>query len=138
MESNLVLFVEELRKKNIVFVSNDFKNFDITPYGEGDFIYCDPPYLITTGSYNDGKRGFKDWGIEEEKNLLAFLDNAHARGIRFALSNVLEHKGRKNSILCEWSRKYRVVPIFSSYSNSSYNTVRGDSKEVLVLNYEQS
>ena len=22
--------------------------------------YLDPPYRLTTGSYNDGKRGFKD------------------------------------------------------------------------------
>ncbi len=136
MESNLVSFIEELKRKNIHFVSNDFRDFDITGFGEGDFIYCDPPYLITTGSYNDGKRGFKDWGTAEEEHLLAFLDRANARGIRFALSNVLEHKGRKNTILNNWCNKYRVVPILSSYSNSSYNTNRGGSKEVLILNYE--
>ena len=35
-------------------------------------IYCDPPYLITTGSYNDGNRGFQDWNREKELQLLVF------------------------------------------------------------------
>ena len=98
-------------------------------------IYCDPPYFITTGSYNDGNRGFKDWKITQEEALYNFLDKADERGIRFALSNVLTHKGRTNELLCEWSEKYKVITLSSDYSNSSYNTKRGASTEVLIINY---
>ena len=98
-------------------------------------IYCDPPYLITTGSYNDGNRGFKDWGNKEEKALYSFLDNIHARGVCFALSNVTHHKGKKNEILLEWCQKYRTIELKANYSNASHNTKKGDSQEVLIINY---
>ncbi len=100
-------------------------------------IYCDPPYLITTGSYNDGNRGFQDWNREKELQLLAFLDRANERNIRFALSNVLEHKGQTNELLMAWSKRYRVIDLTSSYSKSSYNTQRGSSREVLIVNYDK-
>jgi len=54
------------------------------------------------------------------------------------LSNVTEHKGIKNELLLEWSKKYRVIALDFDYSNSSYNTKKGGSKEVLVVNYEAS
>jgi hypothetical protein len=47
----------------------------------------------------------------------------------------MEHKGKLNDILIEWSKNYRVIKIDNNYANSSYNTVRGSSKEVLILNY---
>ncbi|WP_352401707.1 Dam family site-specific DNA-(adenine-N6)-methyltransferase [Synergistes jonesii] len=136
MRDNLLAFVNELGKKNIKFTNNDFCSFDISALGPQDMIYCDPPYLITTGSYNDGKRGFKDWGEREERQLCRLLDRADEAHVRFALSNVMEHKGRKNPILREWSRKYNVIFLDSDYANSSYNTSRGTSREVLITNYE--
>ena len=98
-------------------------------------IYCDPPYFITTGTYNDGNRGFKDWKIKQEYELYEYLDRADAKGIKFALSNVIEHKGKVNEILLEWSQKYRVINLDYDYSNASYNTKKGDSREVLIVNY---
>ena len=68
-------------------------DFDFSLLSRGDLVYCDPPYLITTGSYNDGKRGFKDWTLKEERELLALLDDLDRQGILFALSNVFRHKG---------------------------------------------
>lgn len=91
--------------------------------------------MITTGSYNDGNRGFKDWGEEEERQLYKLLDGLNERNIKFALSNVLSHKGQMNEILSEWSRAYNVIHLNNSYANSSYNTKRGGSDEVLILNY---
>ena len=135
MKSNLIKFVNKLHEMDIYFSSVDFLDFDISSLNSGDLIYCDPPYLITTGSYNDGNRGFKDWGIEEEVSLYAFLDNANKNGIRFALSNVFYHKGKTNDILIEWSKKYKVIDIDRNYSNSSYNTQQGKSREVLIVNY---
>ncbi len=31
------------------------------------FTYLDPPYMLTTGAYNDGKRGFHGWNTDTEK-----------------------------------------------------------------------
>jgi DNA adenine methylase len=61
IERNLILFCNALHKKNIILSTGDFREFDFSRLSKGDVVYCDPPYLITTGSYNDGKRGFKDW-----------------------------------------------------------------------------
>jgi adenine-specific DNA-methyltransferase len=135
MKNNLIRFTNQLHNMDVTFTSNDFREFSIEGLNGGDLIYCDPPYLITTGSYNDGNRGFKSWGIEEEMALYKYLDRVNEKGIRFALSNVMEHKGKLNDILIEWSKNYRVIKIDNNYANSSYNTVRGSSKEVLILNY---
>ena len=108
---------------------------DLSALGPQDFVYCDPPYLITTGSYNDGNRGFKNWGRKEEEQLYRLLNDLNERNIRFALSNVLVHKGEINESLLEWSKGYNVIHLNSNYANASYNTRRGDSDEVLIVNY---
>ena len=61
----------------------DFTNFYNQKYNDKDLVYCDPPYLITTGSYNDGNRGFKDWKEEEEIKLYNYLDKANEKNIKF-------------------------------------------------------
>ncbi len=135
MKNNLILFSHKLKNMNIDFSSKEFDKVSIENLGNEDFIYCDPPYLITTGSYNDGNRGFKDWKEEEELKLYNFLDKVNEKNIKFALSNVIEHKGKQNVLLKEWSKKYKVIYLDNDYSNSSYNTKKGKSKEVLIINY---
>lgn len=135
MEHNLIVFISKLKKLNIEFSSKDFTQIPLDGLTPDDLIYCDPPYLITTGTYNDGNRGFKDWKAEQEYALYDYLDDANKRGIKFALSNVIEHKGRVNDILLNWAKKYRVIDLNYDYSNSSYNTKKGDSREVLIINY---
>lgn len=136
MRRNLISFVKRLKEMDVEFMTGDFSLVPLDRFGSDDFIYCDPPYIISTGTYNDGKRGFKDWREQEEKKLYEYLDRAHARGIRFAVSNVIEHKGKRNENLYEWSKKYRVIDLNGDYSNASYNTIRDGSREVLVVNYE--
>jgi adenine-specific DNA-methyltransferase len=135
MRNNLIAFLERIKNIDISFTSQDFKKCDLSQLGYDDMVYCDPPYLITTGSYNDGNRGFKDWKYGQETSLYKILDRLHRQGVRFALSNVLTHKGVRNDILIDWCKKYVVTPIENDYSNSSYNTQRGASAEVLITNY---
>ena len=135
MEHNLISFVSKLQKSNIEFSSQDFTQIPLDSLTPEDFIYCDPPYFITTGTYNDGNRGFKDWKEEQEYALYDYLDNANKRGIKFALSNVIEHKGKTNETLLEWAKKYKIIDLNYNYSNSSYNTKKGESREVLIINY---
>ena len=135
MKSNLILFTEKLKSMNVEFLSEPFDKVDLSRLNSEDFVYCDPPYLITTGSYNDGNRGFKDWKEEEEIQLYKVLDELNKRKVKFALSNVIEHKGKENILLKEWSKKYKTIYLTSDYSNSSYNTKRDKSIEVLIINY---
>jgi adenine-specific DNA-methyltransferase len=135
MRNNLLVFLDKIKSSNIDFISEDFIKFDITKLNYDDMVYCDPPYLITTGSYNDGNRGFKDWKEEQETALYSLLDNLHQKKVKFALSNVLIHKGVRNEHLIEWCKKYIVTAVDNDYSNSSYNTQRGESLEVLITNY---
>ena len=135
MKNNLILFTNKLKNMNIEFHSEEFEKLNLDTLTSDDFVYCDPPYLITTGSYNDGNRGFKDWKEEEEIKLYNLLDKLNERKVKFALSNVMEHKGKENVLLKEWSKKYRVIYLTSDYSNSSYNTKRDKSVEVLIVNY---
>lgn len=138
IESNLIRFCDALRKKNIIFSNTDFLGVDLTELGEEDLVYCDPPYLISTGSYNDGKRGFKDWTPVEEQQLLDLLDRLNEQGTRFALSNVLYHKGMSNDLLIEWSKKYHVYYIDNTYTNCSYQFKDRNAKtvEVVITNFE--
>lgn len=142
MKQNLKKFIIRLKAINVEFKNVCFNNFDFTLLNSNDFVYCDPPYLITTGTYNDGKRGFKGWTDNEEQQLLKALDNLDSQNIKFALSNVLEHKGKSNDILKRWvanNPNYKINYIDFHYSNSNYQTLVRDknaSIEVLITNYE--
>ena len=138
LETKLSLFIQRLQSLNADFCSLDFTEFDYKQLTDQDLVYCDPPYLISTAAYNDGKRGFKGWNEELELALLNKLDELNEKGVRFALSNVLEHKGKTNRILEKWSVKYKVHHISHNYSNSNYQTKNQDresTKEILVTYY---
>ena len=135
MENNLIKFTNKLHQTNAEFVDYYFNKLNFDNLDHKSFVYADPPYLITTGSYNDGNRGFVNWTETQEKQLYDLLDNLSKNKIRFALSNVLEHKGMKNELLIQWSQKYNVHHLNYSYSNSSHNTTHLGSDEVLITNY---
>jgi DNA adenine methylase Dam len=146
LEKRLIKFVETIHEKNIIFLNKDFNNVNYSSlFDENSFVYCDPPYLITNGSYNDGNRGFKNWTMKEEKELLCFLDKLNENNIKFALSNVIFHDGKKNKFLSNWIEKnnYNITDINSNYSNSNYQKniktthEMNDNKEVLVCNFKK-
>lgn len=140
IKKNLIRFTEALHSKMIEFQMLEFDKFDFSRLTNKDFVYCDPPYLITVGSYNDGKRGFTGWGKDQEKKLLTILDELNNRNIRFALSNVLTHKNTQNDLLLNWIKKnhYKVYKIENDFVNSNYHTSshkKESTQEVLITNY---
>ena len=137
IKNNLIAFSERMKQQNISFINGDFKNFDYESLDSNSFVYCDPPYMITTGSYNDGTRGFGDWTISSEKRLLDLLDSLNKKGVKFALSNVLYHNGNSNDVLIEWSKKYNIHFIDTNYNNSNYHSKakEHDTVEVVITNY---
>ncbi|MBD5366379.1 MAG: Dam family site-specific DNA-(adenine-N6)-methyltransferase [Bacteroides sp.] len=139
MKVNLQRFVNAIKQKDVKFTSFNFDDMDLSFLGINDYVYCDPPYLITTGSYNDGRRGFTGWDKSSEIKLLEILDSLQSRGIGFGLSNVLTHKGKTNSILAEWIKDnhYKVYHLSKSYKNSNYQSAFNDGNitdEVFVTN----
>lgn len=140
IKKNLIDFIRALHSKNIIFTKLDFDKFDFSQLGRNDFVYCDPPYLITVGTYNDGKRGFTGWSSEQEQKLLSVLDSLNDQKIKFALSNVLTHKGNRNDLLNDWikNNNYTVHNINKDYANSNYQTSSRNgtlTQEVLITNY---
>lgn len=135
MKTNLVRFMDKLHMINATFTDDYFTKLDLSDLDEDSFVYADPPYLITTGSYNDGNRGFVNWTDKQEHELYNVLDALNAKKIRFAMSNVLYHKGKENSSLLQWSKKYTVHHLNYNYKNASHNTVKQGSDEVLITNY---
>lgn len=137
MRSNLILFKEQIG--DIHFSALDFCDFDYDILHTGDFLYADPPYLLTCGSYNDGKRGFRGWTEKDDLDLMRILTELSDRGVNFALSNVIEHKGSTNDALIEWiaDNGYTVHGINFNYNNCNYHTNNRENvtKEVLITNY---
>lgn len=127
-------FSNAIQKKDIEFTNKNFKDLDINKLGENDFVYLDPPYLVTEATYNTG------WNEETEKELLSLCDRLNEKGIKFAISNVLEHNGSKNEILINWSKNYNVNYLDYDYSNCNYHKKDNGHKsiEVLITNYKNN
>lgn len=144
MKENLIKFIQNLQGKNIEFTSLDFKDFlGKFTLTNKSFVYADPPYLITQGTYNDGKRGFSGWNEILEKTLLKSLDKLHKNSVKFALSNVLIHKNKRNEILQSWIKQngYYISKLNHHYTNASYQAKHKDktkTQEVLITNYNPS
>ena len=134
---NLELMIKKLPA--IEFSSIDFLHYDYSVLNPGDFLYADPPYLITCGSYNDGKRGFRGWSAEDEKALYHLLNDLSNKGIKFALSNVTTHKGMQNKLLLDWIKKYdyNIHNVNFNYDNCNYHAANRhyQTNEVLITNY---
>lgn len=132
MQTNLSQFMAVIKEKDINFLCTDFREVALN-LARGDFLYADPPYLISTATYNEQN----GWTEKEEMALLYLLDQLHDRGVNFALSNVLEHKGEENTLLKAWASHYHVHVLNYNYNNANYQIKQKDTKttEVLITNY---
>ena len=132
LEERLFYFINNI--ENINFINKDFKILNINKLKQNDFIYCDPPYLITCANYNENN----GWNEDNEYALLNILDNLNKNNIKFALSNVLENKGKSNEILKKWSSNYNTHYLNHTYSNCNYqkkDKSKNSTQEVLITNY---
>ena len=131
-------FIERANEIHMVYDGLDYLDIDFSDANENDLVYFDPPYLITCGNYNDGKRGFKGWTQQDDINLMELCDKLNEQGIRFAMSNVFEDKGKTNDLLKEWSKKYTVYHLNNTYGNCNYQAKdksTNTTDEVLIVNY---
>jgi adenine-specific DNA-methyltransferase len=133
LNNNVVLALKDyfafIKQKNINLYNLDYKDFiKKIKINKKDFIYLDPPYLITFSEYN------KLWTEKEESELLSLLDEFDRKGYRFAISNVTHYKGKENKLLIEWSKKYKTHEIKSNYISYHDNSVKS-FREVIIKNY---
>jgi adenine-specific DNA-methyltransferase len=126
----MISFSRAIKEKNVVFESKDYHEL----FYESDkkaFIYLDPPYMLTNGSYNDGKRGFHGWNANTEKKLFDFADKLNEDGKSFMISYVMEHNGKFNNLLNSWLKKggYNLILLEPIVGNNR--------KEILITNYSK-
>ena len=134
IRNNLIRFLNKMKEIEVFFYNEDFTKLKINTLSQNDLVYCDPPYLITCASYNENE----GWNENKEHELLNLLDSLDYRGVKFALSNVLENKGKTNNILKEWVKDYNIHYLSNSYGNSNYHAKdksNNSTIEVLITNY---
>ncbi|MBP8993351.1 MAG: DNA adenine methylase, partial [Bacteroidales bacterium] len=120
------------KTKQAYWYNLDFKTFlKSINFQKNDFIYLDPPYLITLSEYN------KLWNEETENELLQTLDILDKENIKFAISNITHYKEKENSLFIDWSSKYNTYQIKSNYISYHDNTIK-KINEVLVTNYKSN
>lgn len=132
----LKTFIARLHDIDCVFSNNDFRKFNFSALSTDSFVYADPPYLITCASYNENG----GWSQDCETSLFEVLDKLNSNGIKFALSNVLEAKGKENQLLKRWIEEnpsYICHHLKHSYSNANYQRKETSAitDEVLITNY---
>lgn len=127
----MISFSRQIKEGNYEFSCQNYKELR-SQMTTSSFVYFDPPYNLTTGSYNDGKRGFDGWNKELEAELFSFADNLNQSGVPFMLSYVVEHKGAINQELLDWinRRGYRLIQLGDIIGISGSRR-----KEVLIVNY---
>lgn len=132
---NVAAFNQVSSEKEIIFKNCDFREIEKIHLEKNDFLYLDPPYLLGLASYNESG----GWIEKDEQDLYSLLTRFDDKGVRFALSNVLEHKGETNQIMMNWANKnkYKIHELNFNYKNSNYHSRAKSSKtvEVLITNY---
>lgn len=128
-------FIEKANSSSFVFLLGDFKDKKIQRLiMESDFLYADPPYLITDAVYNESS----GWTNKDEEALISFLKVCKKNGVPFVLSNVLQknngvtvNKPLKEFIDSDSSLK--VVNIDYHYRSASYNKKNRNANEEEII-----
>ena len=116
------------------YICGDFRDEKIDKIiKKADFVYLDPPYLITNAVYNESGK----WTEKEEKDLISLLEYLNKHGKNFMLSNVVEKKGATNVPLSSFinTNKKNIVSldIDYHYRSASYNKKNRNSKEHEII-----
>lgn len=130
-------YIDRIHEIDANFICGDFRDPAVRLHIDAaDFVYMDPPYLITDAVYNECGQ----WGRESEEALLAMLDDFLVLGKNFCLSNVLEKTTAHNDLLASWIETHvneiQVYDIDYHYRGASYNKKHrdGNEREIIVIN----
>ncbi len=130
----LKTYLEKIKTINAHYICADFNSDKVLKIlNKADFIYLDPPYLITNATYNESNK----WSNESEHKLLNLMDNLIQNNKKFVLSNVLQKKNKMNEPLYYWTEKNKekidIYHMHYSYSCASYNKKNREFKEDEII-----
>lgn len=108
------------------FVCGDFAAV-IEAAGEGDVIFCDPPYEPLPNTEGFTNYSGHDFKFEEQKRLVSLLTDAHRRGAKVLITN----SGAPNIRELYHDNGFRVEPLFARRSVSCKGDTRGVAHDVL-------
>jgi len=134
MLERMVSFSRRIKEIDVEFSSLDFENI-YSSICKDSFVYLDPPYRLTCGVYNDGKRGFDGWNSKHEKTLFDFMDSLSAKGVPLMFSYVNANGGQENAQLNDWLDKnafYNKVEVGSGQGRYA------NRQEIIITNYENT
>ena len=115
-----------IRKKEWKFNNAPFLE-TITLAGEGDIIYCDPPYY---GRYVDYYNG---WTEKDEEELFYALSQTRAK---FILSTWHHNDYRPNEMIKRFWQRFNVVTKEHFYHNGGKIENRHSMVEAVVFNFD--
>ncbi|HAM5821369.1 TPA: Dam family site-specific DNA-(adenine-N6)-methyltransferase [Escherichia coli] len=110
------------------FVCGDFAAV-IEAAGEGDVIFCDPPYEPLPNTEGFTNYSGHDFKFEEQKRLVSLLTDAHRRGAKVLITN----SGAPNIRELYHDNGFRVEPLFARRSVSCKGDTRGVAHDILVI-----
>jgi len=129
LREKFISFVTEIHRKDCKFFNKDFRELKTANLKSNDFVYCDPPYLNTTASYNENG----GWTIKDEESLRRILVELNRLDIKFGLSN----NATTNDTLLNWAKEnnFYIYHLNINYGNCNYQKKdKGVSDEVYITN----
>ena len=130
----LTEYIERVKNIQAEFICGDFCSQHIQQIiRKADFVYMDPPYLITDAVYNESNK----WREQNEYELIRLMNFLLDNKKSFVLSNFLEKQGRRNEPLFYWTTTRKndinIVDIDYHYRSASYNKKNRNAKEREVI-----
>lgn len=133
-EEAIVNGCEFFTKENLSIYKKDFQELlSEIDLNTDDFVYLDPPYSITTATYNESS----SWNENNDQRLFCACEKLHKEGTKFGMSNVIINKGITNKELIEFciSNNFNVyTPNDFKYHACGKENIK--QQEVYICNYE--
>ena len=129
---NLLFYSERIKRMNYRIFKQDFFSLPLSTFKKGDFIFFDPPYLITLATYNESNK----WNEKQEMKLYSLLSKLTTKGVRWCLTNVLEKNGQVNHFLQDFMTREKLTPVHLDANFKNYQRKKGKTVEILVKNYD--
>ena len=133
-------YLEKIMGIKAHYICSNFDSKKVLNFiNKADFIYIDPPYLITNATYNESNK----WNNQCEHRLLNLLDSLILNNKKFVLSNVLRKKNKMNEPLYYWTEKNKenieIYHMKYSYSSASYNKkIREGHEDEIIVTWKRN
>lgn len=124
-EAELIELYDRLESREVRLTSRDFERV-IDQAGEGDTVYCDPPYIPASVTSNFTAYAKASFNLHDHQRLANCCRGASARGATVVLSNSDTPESRALYPEC------RIEPIVARRSISAGGS-QSSAKEIIVI-----